>query len=104
MSKFEPGDPVVYRKSKFSTHPGPRAKSVAPAPRGETYSYVVDKFWTVVSVTEDDRLLIRTRRGKEHVVNPSDPNLRRARWWERLLYRHRFPEIGSPISEVGSKR
>ncbi|MEX0716209.1 MAG: hypothetical protein WD066_06475 [Planctomycetaceae bacterium] len=101
MSAYKPGDPVVYRKSKFSNHPGPRAKSIDPAPRGETYSYVVDKFWTVAGVTEDERLLLRTRRGKEHVVNPGDPNLRHARWWERLFCAHRFPGNSTAGASAG---
>lgn len=91
MNGFKPGDPVIYRKSKFSNHPGPRAKNIDPAPQGEIYSYVVDKFWTVVGITDDQKLLIRTRRGKEHVVHPGDPNLRHARWWEKLFWGHRFP-------------
>jgi hypothetical protein len=27
-------------------------------------------------------------------MNASDPQLRRARWWERLFYRQRFPTLG----------
>lgn len=87
-----PADWVVYRKQKHSTSPGPRAKEVSAAPRGETYSYVVDKFWVVQEQLEDGRLLLTTRRGKEHTVSPDDPNLRHARWWERWLYRRRFSE------------
>lgn len=84
------GDRMVYRKTKFSPSPGPRATAVAPMRHGEGYSYVVDKFWVVTDVLDDDWLRLRTRRGKEHVVRADDPNLRPARWWERWLYRQRF--------------
>jgi hypothetical protein len=87
---FHMGDWVIYRKTKFSTHPGPRAENVNPARYGDDYSYTVDKFWVVIAVRDDGRLLLRTRRGKEHVVKPDDPNLRKANWWERWRYKDRF--------------
>jgi len=90
---YKPGDPVVYRMQKQSTHPGRRAKNVRPSPHGETYDYLVDKFWIVAEVRQDNKLLVKTRRGKEHLVDASDPNLRRPRWWERLVYRRRFPRL-----------
>lgn len=89
---FVSGDWVVYRKQKYSASPGPRAKSVAAAPLGETYAYVVDKYWVVKKRLEDDRVLLITRTGKEHAVSLNDPNLRPARWWERWLYKDRFRE------------
>lgn len=91
MDVPEPGDWVVYRKTKFGLHPGPRAKDVVPAAQGDLYSYVVDKYWVVVSLVPHGRVRLRTRTGKEHVVSLGDPNLRPARWWERLLLRDRFP-------------
>jgi hypothetical protein len=39
----------------------------------------------------ENSVLLATRRGKQHVVECSDPNLRHARWWEKLIYRDRFP-------------
>lgn len=92
---FSPGEPVFYRVTKRSPHPGPRATDVAPEPRGEDYSYHVDKFWVVSEVRPDDQLLLKTRRGKEHVVRADSPFLRRARWWEKILYRHRFPSMNN---------
>ncbi len=92
--KFQPGDWVIYRKSKQSPLPGPRAKDVSPTAHGEDYSYVVDKFWIVQEVLgSGERLRLRTRRGKEHELSASDPNLWPARWWERWLYRQRFEEV-----------
>lgn len=87
------GDWVIYRKTKFSTHPGPRAQNVLPAEHGDEYAYTVDKFWVVADVRPDGSLLIKTRRGKEHSVRPNDPNLRKANWWERWRYRSRFEGI-----------
>lgn len=83
---------MVYRKQKHSPVPGPRAKEVAAAPRGESYSYVVDKFWVVKQALEENRVLLVTRTGKEHTVLLNDPNLRLARWWERWMYGERFRE------------
>jgi hypothetical protein len=81
----------VYRKQKSSLHPGPNATDVFPAPHGDTYSYSVEKFWRVVAVLPDNKLVVRTRRGKQHTITADDTALRRAHWWERLLFRHRFP-------------
>jgi hypothetical protein len=94
-AQFKPGDFVIYRKQKYSVHPGPHARDVCPAPAGDTYSYHVDKFWTVLRVQADRHLVICTRRGKQHTVAADDPALRRATWWERLLFRHRFPPLAS---------
>src|SRR4051794_34065496 len=93
VGRFHPGDPVVYRKQKFSVHPGPHAVAVSPAPSGDEYSYCVDKFWRVVSVRPDHKLVVCTRRGKRHTVDADDPALRPASWLERLLFRHRFPAL-----------
>ena len=88
---FRPGDVVVYRKQKSTVHPGRHARDIEPAPHGDLYSYSVEKFWRVVAVRADDTLVVRTRRGKQHTVVAGDPNLRRAHWWERLLFSHRLP-------------
>lgn len=90
-NSYRTGDPVVFSMTKFSTDPGPRAHDIRPAPYGETYHYQVDKFWLVGGVQDDGRLLLLTRRGKQHTIPPDDPRLRPARWWERWLYRERFP-------------
>jgi hypothetical protein len=90
-TRFRPGDVVVYRKQKSSVHPGQHARAVEPAPHGDDYTYCVDKFWRVEAVGPDDTLVVRTRKGKHLTIAAGDPNLRRPRWWERLLLRHRFP-------------
>lgn len=93
-ARYQPGDPVIYRMPKHSTRPGPRAIHVDPAPRGEMYTYEVDKFWVVAEVQhEGKQLLLRTRRGKEHVVDCDDPHLRRPGWIEWFMYRRRFPAL-----------
>jgi hypothetical protein len=88
---LEPGNPVVYRVRKCTSRPGPRAKQIQPAKRGDFYSYVVDKFWIVERVLDGGKLLLKTRRGKMHVVNADDTNLHLAHWWERIAHRQRFP-------------
>ncbi|MEX1040911.1 MAG: hypothetical protein WDZ51_09790 [Pirellulaceae bacterium] len=89
---FRPGDAIVYRKMKHTTSPGPRAHAIEPEPRGEYYSYEVDKYWVVEQV-KDDTIVVRTRRGKNHEIRPNDPRLRPANWWERLMFRNRFPGL-----------
>jgi hypothetical protein len=92
-NRFQTGDPVIFTKTKFSVHPGPRAEDISPASHGESYSYLVKKFWTVVANT-GDRLLVRTRTGKQHWIDLDDPALRAPTWWEQLRYRGRFPAAG----------
>jgi hypothetical protein len=91
LRRLSPGEPVIYRKSKCTTHPGPRAIRITPAPRGEDYAYEVDKFWIVGEEPDEDTVLLVTRRGKVHVVRRDDPNLRRPSLWERWRYAARFP-------------
>ncbi len=88
---LKPGDRVIFRAVKRSAHPGPRAKGVAPEPMGEDYSYEVDKLWIVAEIQDDGQLLLRTRRGKTHVIKPDHPRLRRPNWWEKIIYAKRFP-------------
>jgi len=90
---FKPGDLVVFRRRKDTTHPGRRAQDVQASAHGELYNYFVEKAWIVDRVQADGTLLLRTRRGKTHVVDPSDPNLRHASLWDRLRYRTRFAEL-----------
>ena len=95
---LSPGDYVVYRKTKFSRRPGPRAVNVRPATNGDSYNYVVDKFWVVQRV-DDGTVTLRTPRGKTHTVRSDDPLLRRANFWERWRYRDRF--VSSAATEDG---
>ena len=55
---MKPGDPVVYQLSKVSTDPGPRAHDVHPAEFGETYQYLVDKYWKVADVLADGMVVL----------------------------------------------
>lgn len=91
-TKYEVGDRVVYTRDKHSTRPGPRAKNVFATPHGETYEYQVDKYWRVTEVDPNGSVIVRTRRGKRHVVAVTDPRLRPAKWWEKWLYDSRFPK------------
>lgn len=98
---YKPGDPVIFRVTKQSTDPGPRAVDVHPAQSGETYSYQVDKFWAVSELLTGDMLQLVTRRGKQRSVAKSDLRLRHARWWERWLYGDRFPKL-SQLNNLAS--
>jgi hypothetical protein len=90
---FKLGDCVVYRKPKFSVNPGPNAKDIHPAPHGDFYDYAVDKFYRVIDVLPDHKIVVLTKRGRQHTLAAEDPALRRAYWWERLLFRHCFPPL-----------
>jgi hypothetical protein len=90
---FRAGDLVVFRRHKHTTHPGPRAQEVDATAHGDLYSYFVEKSWIVAGVEADGRVLLKTRRGKTHRVDPGDPNLRHATLWDRLRYRQRFAEL-----------
>ena len=88
---FKPGDCVIYSKQKFSAHPGPNARNLWPAENGDHYTYFVDKFYRVVALEPDDRIVVVTRRGRRRTLAVTDSALRRARWWHRVLMRRRFP-------------
>ena len=88
--RIKTGEFVIFSKPKMSTHPSPRAKEIYPAQHGDTYSYIIEKFWKVVQVFDDDTIEIETRRGKRHRVNTNTPLLRKVGVWDRLLFRKRF--------------
>ena len=92
--RYRPGDRVVYRMSKRSTCPGKRAEQVSPSRYGESYTYCVDKFWVVVD-QDGDQVVVQTRRGKQHVLEADNRNLKRAGIWDLLVNRHRFPSLDS---------
>lgn len=100
-ANYSQGDWVIYAKQKVSASPGKRAQEVSPAAKGDTYSYVVEKFWVVDEATSDGKLRLKTRRGKEHVVDVDDPLLRRPKWWEKLWYGNRFRPAANGSSEGG---
>lgn len=87
---FKTGTPVIYSKDKCSLRPGRRARAVSPT-RGDTYTYYVNKFWLVERSLNENELIVRTRKGKRHIVRADSPSLRKAHFWERLLFRNRFP-------------
>lgn len=93
-NSFQPGSPVVCCVTKRSANPGPRAKNVRPDPNGDAYTYQVDKLW-LVDELKDDAIILRTRRGKRHVIRDDNPMLRHPSLLERILYRSRFPKAAS---------
>jgi hypothetical protein len=104
MAHFRPGDVVVFCKQKSSLHPGPHAQHIQPALHGDSYSYMVEKFWRVVVVQSDNTLVVRTRKGKQHTIAADHPNVRRIHWWERLLFGHRFPPRTVEMSSMEESR
>ncbi len=102
MKEWQAGDWAVYRKHKSSTSPGHRAQLVNPASSGETYRYTVEKYWIVDRVLANGSLVLRTRRGKRHVITADDYNLRRPNWFERLFLRKRFTDFQPCVAEQAS--
>jgi len=76
---------------------------VTPSRCGEEYAYEVDKYWVVEQVL-DEGVVARTRRGKRHFIGLRDPRLRGARWWERLVFRTRFPRLAESPSDPDISR
>lgn len=76
---------------------------VNPSTSGETYRYMVEKYWIVDRVLPDGSLVLRTRRGKEHVVAVDDFNLRRPNLIEKLFRRNRFADFKPCQSEASGQ-
>ena len=95
--QVQPGDLVVYQKTKHSLRPSPHAKAVYPAPNGDNYMYRIDKYWTVITVQPTGKIVVCTRRGKTRTLDANDPMLRKATWWERF-------SVAAPISANGRCR
>ena len=87
---FQLGDNVIFQMPKTSRRPGPRAQNIRPAQCGDTYRYTIEKYWVVDEILSDGLLLLRTRRGKTHVVAAKDPRLKHPSLWQQIRYRKRF--------------
>ncbi|MEM0926622.1 MAG: hypothetical protein AAGJ83_11335 [Planctomycetota bacterium] len=96
---WKTGDWAVYRKSKSGANPGRRASQVVASSKGETYRYVVDKFWVVDEVLSDGKLRLVTARGKRHTISADDPNLRRPGIVQRFFWRERFAVVEAGRTE-----
>ena len=103
-NKYSEGQWVIYRKTKSSESPGPRAKNLRATSKGDSYHYFVDKFWIVAGILDEGFVKLRTRTGKTHLVSVEDNSLRTASWWERFAYRNRFREIETSNNAESSAR
>ncbi len=101
ISTYHPGDWVIYRKTKHSPKPGRRAQGVMPARNGDEYTYTVDKFWIVMEVRDDGSLVLKTRRGKQHVLPADLPNLHRTNLLQRWWYRSSFESVQQNQADSG---
>ncbi len=77
--------------------PGPDARDVHPAERGDLYNYLTRKYWRVEKVLQDGRIVAVTPLMEHHCLRRDDPNLRKANLLERLRYGARFPRLASRI-------
>ena len=101
---YQTGDHVVYFAHKYSAHPGPRAKELNPERNGEGYRYSVKKYWRVLTVHDDGKLTVLTRRGKQRTIRTDDRQLRAANLWERFFEGARFPQMPSaPSNRQGNQ-
>lgn len=91
--RLHPGAPIVYRMVETSTRPGPDARDIHPAERGDLYYYLTTKYWRVEEVLQNGRIVAITPLMEHHVLRPDDPNLRKANLLERLRYGARFPYL-----------
>ena len=91
--KFHAGAPIVYRVVETSTCPGPEARDIHPAERGELYYYLINKYWRVEEVRQDGWIVALTPLMEHHYLRRDDPNLRKANLLERLRYAARFPYL-----------
>ncbi len=93
------GDLLVFRKSKVSKSPGPRAMNVSPSKAGDFYGYTVDKYWIVKEVLPEGSLLVQTTRGKELTLPADDMALRKPYIWERWFLRKRFKKLSESLKQ-----
>jgi len=101
-SGIEVGSRVIYRKTKHSRKPGPRAGAISPSKHGDSYGYFVDKYWVVVERKAPNKFVVLTRRGKRLTLDADDPNLRPANLLDRLLHGKRFPKFKTCNDNVSS--
>lgn len=98
--RWESGQYIVFSKLKCSSSPGPRAREIDPASSGEAYTYLVDKFWVIKETLADGRVVVLTRGGKEHILDPDGGSCRHPSLWERLRYRQRLNDLDSVLKKV----
>ena len=92
--RLQPGAPIVYRMVETSTRPGPEARDIHPAERGDLYYYLITKYWRVEEVLQDGWIVAITPLMEHIRLRRDDPNLRKANLLERLRYGARFPYAG----------
>jgi hypothetical protein len=96
---LRPGDLIIFSLPGRSTNPGLDAKDVRPERHGEGYLFTIEHFW-VVANTHGAQVAVRTRQGGIRILDTADGRMHVASWWERLIYRRRFPRpaCGTPHS------
>jgi hypothetical protein len=87
------GVPIVYRMVESSTRPGPEAREIRPAERGDLYYYLITKYWRVEEVLQDGWIVAITPLMEHIYLRRDDPNLRKANLLERLRHGARFPHL-----------
>jgi|ERR1051326_2886814 hypothetical protein len=88
---FGIGSPIVYQSEEMSTRPCAGACNIHPSTCGEFYYYSLISYLRVTEVLDDGRLIAIGRDQTRYCFWPNEPQLRKARLRERLIYRWRFP-------------
>ena len=82
---------VVLLTQRYSPTPSPHAKGLYATPCGDDYSYYLEVYARVVAVLPEGKILVGTKTGEQYTLRNDEPSLRRASWWERLLFKKQFP-------------
>jgi hypothetical protein len=93
MRKFSRGDCVIFDEVPQTASIESRSGGELDSATGEESAYIVQHYMTVRESSQKGTVVLQTKSGKMHVTLNTNPNLRRARWWERVLYRDRFPQL-----------
>ena len=86
MRKFTRGDFVVYYE------PAPRRPALVE-PAGGGSAHFTTHYLTVRESSKKGTLVLQAHSGQLIVTHNQNPDLRRARWWERLVHGSRFPRL-----------
>jgi hypothetical protein len=98
MKNYSVNDWILYREQESSDHPEPGAHDISPAPRGDAYSYLVDRLWRVTRVNRDGSLEATGSNGRVHRLPPHDRHIEKVGWLRRRLLGRR---LGRPSGNRG---
>jgi hypothetical protein len=93
MKRISINDWILYHDQESSDHPEPGARDISPAPRGDAYSYLIDRLWRVKRVNPDGSIEATGPKGHVHHLDAHDPHIEKAGWLRRRRLRRK---LGNP--------